>query len=470
MKIQSNKQTNYSVRVEKLNGVDYVVVPVVMMVEGVHSGSRGPVLHLADELGKYEASWNGIPVTVTHPTDESGNFISANSLQQVPKNIGVIYNTYMDGSKLKAEAWLNKDKLKNQFPTVSAYITQGRHLEVSVGVFSDDEESQGTWNNEEYLAVAKNYRPDHLALLPGEQGACSWDDGCGIRVNHQQEEETSMEGQQLQTLQAISDVIRREGIALTLLNNVSLMGQIDEVRKQLYTQDRDGLYHYLLDVGPDYYVYEQAKQGQETQLWRQMYEYEEGTVSNVGDPQKVKRKVEYLAVNSFVRTNKGGSKMTKCKESRVDALINNQATRFDEADREFLMGLDDNQLAKLEPVTVEPQVNTEQVVAQAQQALKNSLKTPEDFINLLPAEMKDQFQSGLTLHQARRNAMVTTIMTNTADAWTKEELEVMGTPMLEKLAKSVTKVDGDYTLSAGGFNVNTAGTDEVLLPPGVAAQ
>jgi len=42
---------------------------------------------------------------------------------------------------------------------------------------------EGVWNEEEYHSIVRNYRPDHLALLPGAIGACSWEDGCGIRAN-----------------------------------------------------------------------------------------------------------------------------------------------------------------------------------------------------------------------------------------------------------------------------------------------
>lgn len=173
----------YPIRTEKHQGKKHLVVPVVMMVEGVHSGSHGPLFHPVSELGKYPASWNGIPVSIQHP-EKDGGYISANSPDIIDSTVvGRVYNTHVDNEKLKGEVWLDEEKLKQVSPVAFAYIMQQRPLDVSVGVFTDDEEEIGEWNGETYVAIARNHRPDHLALLPGGQGACSWEDGCGIRAN-----------------------------------------------------------------------------------------------------------------------------------------------------------------------------------------------------------------------------------------------------------------------------------------------
>mgnify|MGYP000857673313 CR=1 FL=1 len=67
--------SNYAIRTETYEGKPHLVVPVIMMAEGVHCGSHGPILHTIDELGKYAAAWNGIPIPVLHP-QENGTFIS----------------------------------------------------------------------------------------------------------------------------------------------------------------------------------------------------------------------------------------------------------------------------------------------------------------------------------------------------------------------------------------------------------
>jgi len=177
---------NYTVREELLQGRTHLVVPVVMMTQGVHAGSHGPILHLSDELGRFPAAWDGIPVCIGHPKDGDFN-ISANQPRVLDEwMVGRVFNTHMDGQKLRAEAWLDKDLLGSMSPQAMAHISKGLPIDVSVGVFTEDEMSSGDHLGEHYEAVARNHRPDHLALLPGATGACSWADGCGVRANQKE--------------------------------------------------------------------------------------------------------------------------------------------------------------------------------------------------------------------------------------------------------------------------------------------
>lgn len=128
----------YTVRQENYQGVMHLVVPVVMMVEGVHNGSRGPLFHSIEELGRFPDAWNGRPVIIDHPTEDGRN-VSANSPEIMEnKVIGIVFNTHVDGKKLKAEVWLNEDRLRQSSPTVLAALQKTEPVEVSVGVFTDE--------------------------------------------------------------------------------------------------------------------------------------------------------------------------------------------------------------------------------------------------------------------------------------------------------------------------------------------
>ena len=179
-------QDNTMMRTKMLEGRTHLVMSVVMMVEGVHNGSHGKLLHLSKDLGKFPGSWDGIPVMVGHPQKDGQN-ISANSPDVIQRSVGRVYNTQMVDGKLRAEVWIDELKIQSLSPDTLTQIRQGVPLEVSVGVFTDEQIETGDWKGEAYVAVAKNHRPDHLALLPGEKGACSWDDGCGIRLNQEAE-------------------------------------------------------------------------------------------------------------------------------------------------------------------------------------------------------------------------------------------------------------------------------------------
>ncbi len=166
-------------RNETLDGTNFIVVPVVMAIEDVVM--NGAVL---DHEDWFPLAWDGVPVTVGHPEDDNGGFLSANNPASRQKYaVGTIYNTTMDGGKLKAEAWLDKSLLSSKFPQALAMIQQNKPLDVSTGYFADHVEETGVLNGKEYTARHVNIIPDHLALLPSEEGACSFDEGCGVRAN-----------------------------------------------------------------------------------------------------------------------------------------------------------------------------------------------------------------------------------------------------------------------------------------------
>jgi hypothetical protein len=183
MGVYFQSAADYNVQERMHQGRKHLVVPVTMMVEGVHNGSHGPLLHTIAELGKFPESWNGIPVVIDHP-EVDGQIVSANDPDIIDsRTVGRVYRTHVNGNRLKAQVWLDEVKLKSICPTILERVKSGEQLEVSVGVFSDEEKTEGDWNGEIYEAKATNHCPDHLAILPTSQGACSLADGCGIRAN-----------------------------------------------------------------------------------------------------------------------------------------------------------------------------------------------------------------------------------------------------------------------------------------------
>lgn len=180
------------VREDKLDGRDYLVAPVVLITEGVHNN----ILYRAEDLKKFPEAWDGRPIPLLHP-EQRGKPISANSPEILESRIiGNIYRTKYDewdsnGRKLKglkSEAWIDVAKCKKIAPKLLKALRDGENIEVSTGLFTEDLDERGEWNQESYAAIATNYRPDHLAVLPGLKGACSWEDGAGMpRVNAKDE-------------------------------------------------------------------------------------------------------------------------------------------------------------------------------------------------------------------------------------------------------------------------------------------
>ena len=374
------KSNNYEPRTETYMGKKHLVVPVVMMVEGVHCGSAGPLFHSIEELGKYPASWNGIPVSIQHP-EQDGQYISANSPEVLERQtVGQVFNTRTDGNKLKAECWVDIERIMSISPEAYAYLNSKRPLEVSIGVFTDDVDTEGEWNGEHYSAIATNHRPDHLALLPGGTGACSWADGAGIRINSKQKG-----GESLDTTQA------NENVVATIPN------------------------------------------------------------ATIQQPTKYRRKDD-----------------VKVDKAKMDILV--QSGVFSDADVEWLSGLETDRLDKLvtacTKTTETPEVSQKMDIPAVVQALAEQYKTPEQYLQLMPEEMRDQMASGLRLHKEQRQTAIDQIKAHAQNVFTDEELHRKSMDELTKLTK-LLPIRRDYSLAgARAVNTNTS-SEEVLLPIGL---
>ena len=428
------------------------VVPVVMMVEGVHNGSHGPLLHKIDELGKIPAAWNGIPVVIDHPEDADGTPISANAPDVIDsRSVGKIYNTNVDGSKLRAEAWLDEDKLNEIAPEILQDILNNKLIEVSVGVFSEEQEEEGTWNGEEYKAVAYNYRPDHLAILTEFVGACSCEDGCGLRNNKQNDMiQVSIEG----TLKGKDLVLElnRQGVATRAIGNHADAGykeKLDAVYSALRAVDGDDSYSYLEEMFDTYLIYSKSSKGA-TKMYKQDYSFESGKLELTGNPVEVHRKVEY--VTNDLNTNKKEVKMSKecapCIKEKVDHLIANSQGRWTEDDRDFLQTLSEAQLDKMKPI------ETEKVVEKKIE------------VNKLTPQQEADLAFVANMRAEKKRSMISGIQANTSkELWPDEVLNGMDDANLERVFKSVKKEEVvDYSLG-GEVPIRTNAGEEPMLPP-----
>jgi hypothetical protein len=175
------------VRYDMLEGKQYLVAPAVMMVEGVWKGSKGPLYYPASELSKTPGVWNMKPIVVYHP-EMNGQAISACVPEVIQsRQVGMMLNSTWDG-KLRTESWLDEEKLKKVDARVLESLKKGEMVEISTGLFTDNEETTGNFNGKDYVAIARNYRPDHLAILPDKVGACSIADGAGLLNNESPDE------------------------------------------------------------------------------------------------------------------------------------------------------------------------------------------------------------------------------------------------------------------------------------------
>jgi len=497
--IYKSQTAEYAIETRRFENKKHIVVPVVMMVEGVHHGSHGPLLHLVDELSKFPACWDGIPVMIYHPQIE-GKGVPANSPEMLEQSVGRVFNTHMEDGKLKAEVWLDEQRLLAISPVALAYIQEGKPLDVSVGVFTDEEKAEGVYTNEsneeeQYIAIARNYRPDHLALLPGQQGACSWMDGCGVRTNSDSSavdegispisitvnvnENENMKNDEL--VMAMKQMAREDLLSEVTNNKQGYQELMQLIYNKLDAMDDEDNYHMLEEVYQDSVVYrKRSRTTNETGLFQQSYEIkDDGVIDFVGTPVKVRRNVTYIQVNKMIRTvfntNKGEESMAEndkpCCLEKVVELIGDKRTHFTPDDKDWLLSMSAEQLEKFTPIDVAPvveeippvQINMDEYVK------KDSLQTFEDFLALASDEVKEIMEKGAVLYAEHRSELISNILENAEKGvWTEDELKGFNTDMLEKLSKQFKSVTSYAGQAAGGNPpVVQTNSNEKLLPLGV---
>lgn len=160
-------------------GREYFVAPATLIVPGVLHGSRGPLYYPPDEISKNVDAWNGKPLLLDHPV----NAPSAESEGVWEKQgLGKIKNARVSGGKLQADLWFDAELTAKHSPEVLNAVKRGHKIELSTGLGTRNEPAldNSHFNGTRYTHVARDYQPDHLAILPDKQGACSLPDGCGV--------------------------------------------------------------------------------------------------------------------------------------------------------------------------------------------------------------------------------------------------------------------------------------------------
>lgn len=474
-KLKSIQVNNYEIKEAVHNGREYFVVPVVMMVEGVHNGSHGPIYHSVEVLSSYVQAWNGIPIMINHPEDQNGNYISANSPDQLQRSVGKIFNARFENNRLMAEAWLDKQKLLAVSEEASQHIQQHRPIDVSIGAFTEEIMEAGEWKGESYTAIAQGYRPDHLAILPGGVGACSWADGCGIRLNTK-----NKGGKMYEEISKNAKLLNSQGYTINpIVNAQGYRELIDKMRTKLNALDSEERMYFVQEVYDDHLIYQVVRPDNSQTLYRQDYTVNDSDeIEFSGEPTEVRRQVEYVTMSGMRRTKFNNNSKTKnvmvdkektpcgnCMEKIVE-LINNKQTRFEKSDREWLLTQDESTLDKLFPKDPEPvKVNQEQAI----EVLSETFADMDKVMELLPADVKSKIELGLSAYNKQRNNLIKEIQANTdKDTWVEDDLKDMDIEVLQKIHKSV-QPKGDYSGQGGSVTANDESNnpDDLLLPMGV---
>ena len=476
---------SYKVEVKKYQGEKHLVVPVVMMVEGVHNGSHGPLYHPAEELSKFPQAWNGTPVIIYHPTDEKGQYISANIPEVIDEQVvGRVFNVVYEDGKLKGEVWLNENKTAQIAPEVLKMVREGKAIDVSVGVFTEDIMQEGNWNGENYIGIAKNHRPDHLAILPDVAGACSLKDGCGLGVN---KEDGGLQNMSVDNLKY--DGVENTPWTAPTLSDFGVDGNWFDLSNS--EKERIASHFLVGDANAETFadlkfpvVNPKTNKLNERAL-RAVISGRGAAVRGISDAERkrARRKAYELLIEEFDAEleipsmenleectsgkGKGGKKM----KEKVEILV--QSKHFNEEDIEWLESLEDKHLDKLITMAQkkEETVDKKELEVKALSELKEKFKDLNTYLEMAPAEVKEQIVFGMRLMEDKKQEYINYIKTNAMPgAFTDDELKAMKFYQLEKLVKAIpAKVD----YSVQGLQANTVQYQgakpvaDMLLPFGV---
>ncbi len=510
---------NGLVRHDKMMGRDYLVAPMSMITEGVHEGSGGPLLYPKDELFKIPEVWNHKPVVVYHPARNGAGISACDPIILSNRQVGVIMNTRagevtVDNVKvpaLLAEAWMEEDRMNKVDERIANAIEKNEMMELSTGLFTDNESAEegAEWNGEKYDAIARNYRPDHLALLPDLKGACSIEDGAGfLRLN------------------AKSDKIHITGNAMSHGNIRSLLNSwLQEENKS------DEVYDiYVEDVYESFFIY--MKSGK---YFKHDYSLVDNQIIITGDAKEVVRVTEWRGLNGEFIGNKKQKKTvsnineenddSKRKENTmdekkkvkiIDALIACSTNSWSKDDRKTLEASDDAVLEKMLEGTIAAEkavenatkkgaedakakmtTNQEEKKVEAETKVKEDAasegtsteaetkketaaeekpaenkkpKTTEEYVNAAPPEVRNALKGMLNRDKAIKTKLIKNITDNEKNQFDEKELQKKEISELRKLAamlpgeeKEETTLN-DYTGLEDVEDI-TENTEEPLVMP-----
>lgn len=175
-----------AVRKEKRNGRDVVIVPSATLPDDIIMNG---IMYPADEIGKSFASLNRTPAPLGHPMI-NGKFVSARDPEGI--NLGYIGAWNENVRREKGRVFLDKVidvEVANRSQggkDVLAAIEKGEPVHTSTGLLANLE---AVANAADHKHIARNIVFDHDAILLGEAGAATPEQGVGMLVNANGEQE-----------------------------------------------------------------------------------------------------------------------------------------------------------------------------------------------------------------------------------------------------------------------------------------
>lgn len=293
-----------------VNKIEYAVAPCTSVVTGVLNN----IFYSSDVLNDSVSKWNNMPFTNGHTSTSARTPVMMNEYQ-----IGFVADTQFNNEKLTHNIYIDLNLLKEKNEDQYNNIVEKKVIEVSTGLFGETVQQSGIHNNVEYESVMKLINPDHLALLHNEVGACSIDDGCGIKLN--KKEVDPVENEDKKIFDNIKQLFtKNEKINPSLKNNKELINNLASY--DIATQARGilkerGFDTYIEYVSNDYLVFYDWNTDK---TYKSMYSVENNMVGLSEQNEEGYVITEFVSKEQNVITNKKGADemCDKCTQNQAE--------------------------------------------------------------------------------------------------------------------------------------------------------
>jgi hypothetical protein len=192
---------------------------------------------------------------------------------------------------------------------------------------------------------------------------------------------------------------------------------------------------------------------------------DDGTITLGSESTKVRMETDFIEVK--IETNEKEIAMNI--EEKVDALIANEASNFEEGDKEYLLTLDEEKLDKFAPKKVEaaPKEEPKKEIVPAPESNSEEETSPEEFLKNAPDNIREVLSFGLKAHEARKAELTEKIIKHNGNKFTEDDLSKMDIEMLTNVASLIPEEIADFS-NRGGPRSHVDGEDKAIpAPPSV---
>lgn len=422
----------------------HTVAPAAILEQGVIPGSNGPGFYPDDEIGHPAAvaNWNHKPIVLFHPELEGKPISACDPVVVERQKIGIMFNSVKD-SKLRTECYFDDARVDKLSPELREALDKELPMELSTGVFSDNEKTSGTYNGIAYEWIARNLRADHLAILPGKIGAYSIEMGGGLFSVNQ----AAFQEAKKYLFTAGLDAQRKfmEALSMNELSFVAITTTLNTALREKFGKPGVEWYGYVEDVYSDFFVYYTSGK-----LYRLKYSVSGDTVKLNGEPEEVVRVTEYRTTSgTFVGNMDPVSQkenVMAIPKEKVDSLISLNAG-WEQKDFDHLSSVGEPLFAKLEEQAKRLKEHKEKT---SQTQNNNPTPTPptpgstptppnpgttglESWLSTLPEAARRPVANLINMGQQQVQGIIANIMSAPGNAFTAVQLAEMDLPILQNL-------------------------------------